>query len=284
MLTVGCCVLSDVSKCQSCARRRLQEGTHVQLYSLEFLRDNWQEMVTEEIKTLFRKARRQVEKKIWAGKADRDNRTSRREGHKKLAGPGQAQRAPPSLSLWLKADLFKRIVRRLANLPAASAAEHGGANVMRVVEQTCRQARGRRLSASSLWGLTDHWVVIYCQVAAPPDAIFQSEMLIFLSSFFSFFFSCGCYIAMAKYFMSLSLQNVKAASTPMHIELSKRTLSISTGHTNVYGWHGSPFSFKSKMKRLHIQVPPSHTLVPLNHVEKVWCHPSVLWRAVLVAF
>lgn len=144
-------------------------------------------MVTEEIKTLFRKARRQVEKKIWAGKADRDNRMSRREGHKKLAGPGQAQRAPPSLSLWLKADLFKRIVRRLANLPAASAAEHGGANVMRVVEQTCRQARGRRLSASSLWGLTDHWVVIYYQVTAPPDAIFQSEMLIFSVVFFFLF-------------------------------------------------------------------------------------------------
>lgn len=29
-----------------------------------FLRDNWQEMVTEEIKTLFRKANRQVDKKI----------------------------------------------------------------------------------------------------------------------------------------------------------------------------------------------------------------------------
>lgn len=37
---------------------------YVQRYSLEFLRDNWQEMVTEEIKTLFRKAKRQVEKKI----------------------------------------------------------------------------------------------------------------------------------------------------------------------------------------------------------------------------
>lgn len=29
-----------------------------------FTRDNWQEMVTEEIKTLFRKANRQVDKKI----------------------------------------------------------------------------------------------------------------------------------------------------------------------------------------------------------------------------
>lgn len=29
-----------------------------------FLRDNWQEMVTEEIKTHFRKANRQVDKKI----------------------------------------------------------------------------------------------------------------------------------------------------------------------------------------------------------------------------
>lgn len=42
-------------------------------------------------------------------------------------------RAPPSLSLGLNADLLKRIVHRLANLPAASAAENSSANVMRVV-------------------------------------------------------------------------------------------------------------------------------------------------------
>lgn len=38
----------------------------------------------------------------------------------------------PSLSLWLNADFFKRIFPRLVNLPAASAAEQDGANVMRV--------------------------------------------------------------------------------------------------------------------------------------------------------
>lgn len=64
----------------------------------------------------------------------------RRRGHiqrkkkdKELGGAGRGQGAPSSLSLWLKADLFKRIVYRLANLPAASTAEHSGANVMRVV-------------------------------------------------------------------------------------------------------------------------------------------------------
>lgn len=41
---------------------------------------------------------------------------------------------PSSLWMWLKADLFKRIVSPLANLPVASEAEHDGANVMRVVQ------------------------------------------------------------------------------------------------------------------------------------------------------
>lgn len=88
MLTVGCCVLSDILKmsvlCLETTIRRKEEkkkSLYVQLYSLEILRDNWQEMVTEEIKTFFRKANRQVEKKMWSGKADRDYRTSRREGH-----------------------------------------------------------------------------------------------------------------------------------------------------------------------------------------------------------
>lgn len=105
-------------------------------------------MVTEEIKTLFRKANRQVDKKIWMGgrkgedvkEAKSDER--RRGGHiqkererDKRAGTGErrGQRAPPSLSLRLKADVFKRLVHRLANPPAASAAECDGANVMRVV-------------------------------------------------------------------------------------------------------------------------------------------------------
>lgn len=55
---------------------------------------------------------------------------------------GQTEdRAPPSLSLWLNADFFKRIVHRLANLPAANTAVHNGANVMRGVTclRTCYQ-------------------------------------------------------------------------------------------------------------------------------------------------
>ncbi|CAN9511549.1 unnamed protein product [Ophioblennius macclurei] len=40
------------------------ERRFTQFLSLFVIRDNWQEMVTEEIKTLFRKANRQVDKKI----------------------------------------------------------------------------------------------------------------------------------------------------------------------------------------------------------------------------
>lgn len=111
-------------------------------------------MVTEEIKTLFRKANRQVDNKIWReGKLwTKQNRRSRGEerrgGHiqgkrrdKDLGGAGRRQSAPPSLSPWLNADLFKRIVHRLANLPAASTAEHHGANVMRVVTLPAYVAR-----------------------------------------------------------------------------------------------------------------------------------------------
>lgn len=36
--------------------------------------------------------------------------------------------------MWFKANSFKRIVSPLANLLVASEAEHGGANVMRVVQ------------------------------------------------------------------------------------------------------------------------------------------------------
>lgn len=68
---------------------------------------------------------------------DANPEEQKRGGHiqrkKELGGAGRGPRAPPSLSLWLNADLFKRIVHRRANLLAASAAEHDGANVMRVV-------------------------------------------------------------------------------------------------------------------------------------------------------
>lgn len=47
---------------------------------------------------------------------------------------GEEDPEPSSLWMWFKADLFKRIVPPLANLPAASEAEHDGANVMRVVQ------------------------------------------------------------------------------------------------------------------------------------------------------
>lgn len=117
-------------------------------------------MVTEEIKTLFRKANRQVDKKIWAGKAEGTSRRAQ-ETDAKLGGAGRARLAPAGLSLWLKADLFKRIVRRLANLPAASAAEHGGANVMRVVAQPADKhgAAASPHPGSLFWAPTDHRVV-----------------------------------------------------------------------------------------------------------------------------
>lgn len=57
----------------------------------------------------------------------------RKERDNELGGAGRGQRVLSSLSPWLNAHLFKRIVHRLANLPAANAAEHNGANVMRVV-------------------------------------------------------------------------------------------------------------------------------------------------------
>ncbi len=66
-------------------------------------------------------------------KAEEKRTYSKKERDKELGVAGGGPRAPPSLSLWLNADLFKRIVHRLANLPATSAAEHIDANVMRVV-------------------------------------------------------------------------------------------------------------------------------------------------------
>lgn len=89
-------------------------------------RDNWQEMVTDEIKTHFRKANRQVDKKWMDERKEKEEHQQEDE-----AGRG----ASPSLSVWSNADFFKRIVHGLANLPAASTAEHG-ANVMRGRERS----------------------------------------------------------------------------------------------------------------------------------------------------
>ncbi|KAG7478693.1 hypothetical protein JOB18_006048 [Solea senegalensis] len=55
---------------------------------------------------------------------------------KKRGRAERGQKAPPNISLWLTADLFKKIIHRLANLPAASTAEHDGANVMRAAALT----------------------------------------------------------------------------------------------------------------------------------------------------
>lgn len=66
-------------------------------------------------------------------KTYQDEDGSGNETVRKAEEAGRGQRAPPRLSVWLNADLFKRIVHRLANLPAASTAEHNGANVMKVV-------------------------------------------------------------------------------------------------------------------------------------------------------
>lgn len=96
-------------------------------------RDNWQEMVTEEIKTLFRKANRKVDKRLWMRCERRESRTEASVLMRQSAGR-ERPRTPSSLWMWLKADFFKRIVSPLANLPAASEAEHDGANVMRVVQ------------------------------------------------------------------------------------------------------------------------------------------------------
>lgn len=170
-------------------------------------------MVTEEIKTLFRKANRQVDKKIWAGKAEGTTRRAQ-ETDTKLGGAGRAQIAPPGLSLWLKADLFKRIVRRLANLPAASAAEHGGANVMRVVAQPADKhgEAASPLVHSSEPSLTTEWSPIIKASRGSPirrSSAPKRHISKWNVDFPVVFFSCGCYIAMAEYFMILALQICK---------------------------------------------------------------------------
>lgn len=62
--------------------------------------------------------------------------TSRRRDEERGEGAG---RTPAGLSPWLNADLFKRIVHRPANLAPASAAEHDGANLMRVSARVTRR-------------------------------------------------------------------------------------------------------------------------------------------------
>lgn len=114
---------------------------------------------------------------------------------KELGGARRGQRAPPSFSLWLKADFFKRIVHRPANLPAASAAKHNGANVMRVTcLHTCCQNHGESApllhdgcTRSLLSALTGHCVVTYYRAIRSslagkfecPKRLFQNEMLSF---------------------------------------------------------------------------------------------------------
>lgn len=100
---------------------------------------------------------------------------------KEPGGAGRGQRAPPSLSLWLNADLFKRIVHRLANLPAASTAEHDGANVMRVVASSAyvpaasstgklhRSSMKDALIHSSLHSLATEWSPISGQPEVHPS-------------------------------------------------------------------------------------------------------------------
>lgn len=122
---------------------------------------------------------------------------------KELGGAHRGQRAPPSFSLWLNADFFKRIVHRPANLPAASAAEHDGANVMRVTcLRTCCQnhREGAPLlhdgcTCSLLSALTGHCVVTYYRAIRRslagrfecPKRLFQNEMLSFFLMILSVF-------------------------------------------------------------------------------------------------
>lgn len=98
---------------------------------------------------------RKTEKKIWEGQAE--------------------DTALPSL--YCSPFFLKRIVYLLANLPAASTADHDGANVMRVV--------------ALLYSLCTHWPPsghIYmsttCQKTEHPERLFENEM--FFCSVFSF--------------------------------------------------------------------------------------------------
>lgn len=115
-----------------------------------------------------------------------------------LGGAGRGQRAPPSISLWLNAVLFKRIVHRLANLPAASTAEHDGANVMRVAalpayvpaanstRKLHRSLMKDALIHSSLHSLATEWSPIFRATRGSPigrlnapNAYFKMKCCIF---------------------------------------------------------------------------------------------------------
>lgn len=115
---------------------------------------------------------------------------------KELGWACRGQRAPPSFSLWLNADFFKRIVHRLANLPAASTAEHDGAYVVRVTCLcTCYQNHREgaplhkfrnSLVHSFLHSLATAWSPISVQSEAhsledAPNAYFKMKCYYFLS-------------------------------------------------------------------------------------------------------
>lgn len=149
----------------------------------------------------------------WTRRSELEDKKRREEMWKKKAKPeerrgggtrpekDERQRAPPILSLGLNADLFKRIVHRLANLPAASAAEPDGANVMRAValpacvpadvaaQGRCTAPQRRMLSHTHtlLAALTGHRVVTYFRASRgsptrrlnAPDGYFRMKCHIF---------------------------------------------------------------------------------------------------------
>ncbi len=130
-----------------------------------------------------------------SGGAEERRTYPEKERDKEPGGVG-THRAPPSLSLWLNADLLKRIVHRLANLPAASAAENSGANVMRVVAlpaylpAASSTIKLHRSYTNSFTPLRPHWPLsgqliqgnqrFTHQKNEHPKRLFQNEMLCLL--------------------------------------------------------------------------------------------------------
>lgn len=186
-------------------------------------------MVTEEIKTIFREANRQVDRKLWMKKGHEISKTrwvEERRPHPKrntlLEGADWGQRVPAILSLWLKVALFKRIFHRLANLPATSSAEHNSANVMRVValppfqldlllgaQGSCSTPSWRMHSCTSS---TTEWSSTSGQQRKieRPKHLFQSEMLPVI------LWGHRCYLAMAEYHVIIS---PKAKDLPLLFSL-----------------------------------------------------------------
>lgn len=145
--------------------------------------------------------------------------------------------------MWINADLFKRIVPQLANLPAASTAERDGANVMRVVTSAaCLPAANKNLLLNEGWThsilstITGHCVVRYFRAPGgspiqrlnAPNAYFKLKC--YNESFFFFFLvKLQCWALLCRclyqYYVLLAIQSWRATAAIVWNELFKTSSS-----------------------------------------------------------